>query len=166
MATTSGIGNVNEKINEESEKDVRNDAIANEVLPSSTLSLAAKMEEKQPNIVEMSQSTEEVMAQSSTPTAAKRARQQRLLRLAVAGCSHGQMDTIYERLNNMERQRNVKFDLLICCGDFQVYKCQSHSLIVQEISYCNFKGNPESWRFALLPCATTPQETWHFLQIL
>jgi hypothetical protein len=121
MATTSGIGNVNEEITKESEKEVKNDAIANEVLPSSTLSLAAKMEEKPPNTVEMSQFTEEEMAQSSTPTAAKRARQQRQLRLAVAGCSHGQMDTIYERLNNMERQRNVQFDLLICCGDFQVF---------------------------------------------
>ena len=27
----------------------------------------------------------------------KRLRQQRLLHIAVAGCSHGQMDTIYER---------------------------------------------------------------------
>ncbi|CAK5076424.1 unnamed protein product [Meloidogyne enterolobii] len=50
----------------------------------------------------------------------KRARHPKYLHVAVAGCSHGQMDTIYERLTNVEKQRNVKFDLLLCCGDFQV----------------------------------------------
>nr|CAD2177492.1 unnamed protein product [Meloidogyne enterolobii] len=52
----------------------------------------------------------------------KRARHHRNLHVAVAGCSHGQMDTIYERLTNVEKQRNVKFDLLLCCGDFQAIR--------------------------------------------
>jgi len=43
----------------------------------------------------------------------------RLLHLAVAGCSHGEMDTIYDRLSEIEKQRKIKFNLLICCGDFQ-----------------------------------------------
>jgi hypothetical protein len=51
----------------------------------------------------------------------KHARQQRILHIAVAGCSHGQMDIIYERLKIIENQRNKKFDLLLCCGDFQVF---------------------------------------------
>nr|CAD2176082.1 unnamed protein product [Meloidogyne enterolobii] len=52
----------------------------------------------------------------------KRARHHKHLHVAVAGCSHGQMDTIYERLTNVEKQRNVKFDLLLCCGDFQAIR--------------------------------------------
>lgn len=41
--------------------------------------------------------------------------------LAIAGCSHGEMDKIYGTLANLERNHNFKFDLLICCGDFQVF---------------------------------------------
>uniref|UniRef100_A0A914HMD6 Lariat debranching enzyme C-terminal domain-containing protein n=1 Tax=Globodera rostochiensis TaxID=31243 RepID=A0A914HMD6_GLORO len=54
--------------------------------------------------------------------APKRQRQQRLLRMAVVGCSHGQLDAIYDRLRELEGQRNVKFDLVICCGDFQAIR--------------------------------------------
>ncbi|KAL3120351.1 hypothetical protein niasHT_001164 [Heterodera trifolii] len=50
---------------------------------------------------------------------AKRQRHQRTLKVAVVGCSHGQLETIYERMAQMESQQNAKFDLLICCGDFQ-----------------------------------------------
>jgi hypothetical protein len=64
-------------------------------------------------------SPDDLSAEEQSPSA-KRPRQQRLLRLAIAGCSHGQMDTIYGRLEEAERQRKCKFDLLICCGDFQV----------------------------------------------
>ena len=42
------------------------------------------------------------------------------LHMAVAGCSHGEMDAIYGQLLQIEQRRNIKFDLLICCGDFQV----------------------------------------------
>ncbi|KAL3072790.1 hypothetical protein niasHS_017764 [Heterodera schachtii] len=50
---------------------------------------------------------------------AKRQRHQRTLKVAVVGCSHGQLEAIYERMVQMESQQNAKFDLLICCGDFQ-----------------------------------------------
>uniref|UniRef100_A0A915D1X5 Calcineurin-like phosphoesterase domain-containing protein n=1 Tax=Ditylenchus dipsaci TaxID=166011 RepID=A0A915D1X5_9BILA len=46
----------------------------------------------------------------------------RSMNLAVAGCSHGEMDRIYDTLSQMEHQRGVKFDLLICCGDFQAIR--------------------------------------------
>ena len=39
--------------------------------------------------------------------------------IAVEGCAHGELDKIYETVGQLERQRNVKVDLLICCGDFQ-----------------------------------------------
>ena len=42
-----------------------------------------------------------------------------VLRIAVAGCSHGEMDMIYERLAQWEQQGNFKADLLICCGDYE-----------------------------------------------
>jgi len=44
----------------------------------------------------------------------------RTIHLAVVGCSHGQMDSIYRTLAELEAKRKVKIDLLICCGDFQV----------------------------------------------
>ena len=62
------------------------------------------------------------------PTAAaevppqKKPKQQRFLNVAIAGCSHGEMDRIYSTLTTMERNRNVKFDLLICCGDYQAIR--------------------------------------------
>lgn len=41
------------------------------------------------------------------------------LKVAVAGCTHGQLDQIYEALEELERSRGVKVGLLLCCGDFQ-----------------------------------------------
>jgi hypothetical protein len=42
------------------------------------------------------------------------------LKIAVAGCSHGEMDTIYDTLARWEHEHNFKTDLLICCGDYEV----------------------------------------------
>lgn len=39
--------------------------------------------------------------------------------VAVEGCAHGELDNIYESLLALETDRNVKVDLLICCGDAQ-----------------------------------------------
>jgi len=41
------------------------------------------------------------------------------VRIAVEGCSHGELDTIYDRLMDHERTSGNPVDLLICCGDFQ-----------------------------------------------
>lgn len=38
----------------------------------------------------------------------------------MEGCVHGHLDDIYATLQHLERVENVKIDLLICCGDFQV----------------------------------------------
>lgn len=45
--------------------------------------------------------------------------------IAVEGCAHGELDRIYETVGQLERQRNVKVDLLICCGDFQSVRNES-----------------------------------------
>jgi len=42
------------------------------------------------------------------------------MKIAVEGCCHGELDKIYETLAFIEHQDNVKVDLLLICGDFQV----------------------------------------------
>ncbi|KAJ1348537.1 hypothetical protein KIN20_003860 [Parelaphostrongylus tenuis] len=42
------------------------------------------------------------------------------VRIAVAGCAHGEMDKIYAVLAELEKDKGYKFDLLICCGDYQM----------------------------------------------
>ncbi len=45
--------------------------------------------------------------------------QQNMVRIAVEGCCHGELDLIYDRLLDHERTSGNPIDLLICCGDFQ-----------------------------------------------
>ncbi|PAV78313.1 hypothetical protein WR25_19803 [Diploscapter pachys] len=46
----------------------------------------------------------------------------RNIRIAVAGCSHGEMDRIYETMAELEREEKQTFDLLVCCGDYQAVR--------------------------------------------
>lgn len=41
------------------------------------------------------------------------------LKIAVEGCAHGELEKIYDVIEELEQQRKIKIDLLICCGDFQ-----------------------------------------------
>ncbi|XP_063984730.1 lariat debranching enzyme [Diachasmimorpha longicaudata] len=41
------------------------------------------------------------------------------MRIAVEGCAHGELEIIYNALEEVERYDGKKIDLLICCGDFQ-----------------------------------------------
>jgi lariat debranching enzyme len=43
-----------------------------------------------------------------------------VLQIAIEGCAHGDLDNIYATLQHLEESENIKIDLLICCGDFQV----------------------------------------------
>ncbi|XP_078711851.1 lariat debranching enzyme-like isoform X2 [Lampetra fluviatilis] len=43
----------------------------------------------------------------------------RAMKVAVAGCCHGQLDKVFATLEHMERVEGVHVDLLLCCGDFQ-----------------------------------------------
>ena len=47
-------------------------------------------------------------------------KEERTLNVAIVGCSHGELDTIYESIAQRERELRLKVDLLLCCGDFQV----------------------------------------------
>lgn len=42
------------------------------------------------------------------------------LQVAIEGCCHGELDAIYASLARAEREKAVKVDLLLICGDFQV----------------------------------------------
>jgi len=43
-----------------------------------------------------------------------------IMKIAVEGCCHGELDKIYDTLEYIERQDGIKVDLLLICGDFQV----------------------------------------------
>ncbi|KAH0519491.1 Lariat debranching enzyme [Microtus ochrogaster] len=44
------------------------------------------------------------------------------MRVAVAGCCHGELDKIYETLALAERRGPGPVDVLLCCGDFQAVR--------------------------------------------
>lgn len=41
------------------------------------------------------------------------------MKIAIEGCAHGELEKIYEYIENHEKKNQFKVDLLICCGDFQ-----------------------------------------------
>lgn len=45
--------------------------------------------------------------------------------IAVVGCTHGELNLIYSSLTKIEKENNLKVDLLICCGDFQCIRTPS-----------------------------------------
>ncbi len=42
-----------------------------------------------------------------------------MVRVAVEGCCHGDLDKIYATIEYAQKMEATKIDLLICCGDFQ-----------------------------------------------
>ncbi|XP_022731288.1 lariat debranching enzyme isoform X4 [Durio zibethinus] len=44
------------------------------------------------------------------------------MKIAVEGCMHGDLDKVYETIKYIENTRNIKIDLLLCCGDFQAVR--------------------------------------------
>ncbi|XP_002008121.2 lariat debranching enzyme [Drosophila mojavensis] len=41
------------------------------------------------------------------------------MKIAIEGCAHGELERIYETIEGIEKEQNIKIDLLLCCGDFQ-----------------------------------------------
>lgn len=41
------------------------------------------------------------------------------MKVAIEGCAHGDLTTIYNSIKHTEEANNMTVDLLICCGDFQ-----------------------------------------------
>jgi len=46
----------------------------------------------------------------------------KFIKVAIVGCCHGTMSSLYASIKKTERTYNVKVDLVIICGDFQVNK--------------------------------------------
>ncbi|KAJ7148629.1 Metallo-dependent phosphatase-like protein [Mycena crocata] len=44
------------------------------------------------------------------------------MKVAVEGCCHGELDTIYSQIQTLEARNNYKVDLLLICGDFQAIR--------------------------------------------
>jgi lariat debranching enzyme len=44
------------------------------------------------------------------------------MKIAIEGCCHGELDNIYATLSHLEKENNVKVDLLLICGDFQAVR--------------------------------------------
>ncbi len=41
------------------------------------------------------------------------------MKIAVEGCLHGELQKVYETVQEIEEREGYKVDLLLCCGDFQ-----------------------------------------------
>ncbi|XP_003741328.1 lariat debranching enzyme [Galendromus occidentalis] len=50
------------------------------------------------------------------------------MRIAVAGCGHGELEKMYAALGRLEAVGNFKLDLLLICGDFQANRNSSDLL--------------------------------------
>lgn len=46
----------------------------------------------------------------------------RSLKVVVVGCTHGELDTMYEAVKEVEHLLNSRIDLIICPGDFQAVR--------------------------------------------
>lgn len=44
------------------------------------------------------------------------------MKVAVEGCSHGELDNIYASIGQAEKQGGFKTDVLLLCGDFQAIR--------------------------------------------
>ncbi|KAJ9477701.1 Lariat debranching enzyme [Pseudozyma hubeiensis] len=56
------------------------------------------------------------------------------MRLAIQGCSHGELDAIYASLLRTEREQSLQIDALLLCGDFQAIRNHAdlHALAVPQ----------------------------------
>ncbi len=56
------------------------------------------------------------------------------MKLAIQGCSHGELDAIYASLLRIEREQSLQIDALLLCGDFQAIRNHSdlHALNVPQ----------------------------------
>ena len=57
------------------------------------------------------------------------------MRIAIEGCTHGELDATYETIAECEKKDGRKVDLLLCCGDFQVSKIQNATFLINFLSY-------------------------------
>ncbi|KAM7254515.1 hypothetical protein ACFE04_003895 [Oxalis oulophora] len=44
------------------------------------------------------------------------------MKIAVEGCMHGDLEKVYQTLQDIQTTHHIKIDLLLCCGDFQALR--------------------------------------------
>ncbi|KAF5278844.1 hypothetical protein FQR65_LT03533 [Abscondita terminalis] len=59
------------------------------------------------------------------------------MKVAIEGCAHGELETIYETIKQLEDKEDIKVDLLIICGDFQACRNEDdlHCMAVPQKYY-------------------------------
>ena len=68
------------------------------------------------------------------------------LNVIVKGCCHGELDTIYASIAEVERRRGVQVDLLLCCGDFQSLRAeQDYDALAVPPKYRELKDFKKYW---------------------
>lgn len=68
------------------------------------------------------------------------------MKIAVEGCSHGELDTIYSTLEEIQRRDNIKIDLLICCGDFQAVRNEM-DLDCMAVPYAKYRKMRDFYKY-------------------
>ncbi|KAL3997568.1 Lariat debranching enzyme C-terminal domain family protein [Acanthocheilonema viteae] len=91
------------------------------IMDSSTIN-KCKTEQNDSSVYSEEQPSTSASSDSALAGSAKRQKLNRKIRVAVAGCSHGEMDKIYATLAEIERREGYKFDLLISCGDYEAVR--------------------------------------------
>ena len=44
------------------------------------------------------------------------------MHIAVVGCTHGELDAVYDSVAKIEQTHGIKVELVLCCGDFQAMR--------------------------------------------
>ncbi|CAF0949157.1 unnamed protein product [Adineta steineri] len=67
------------------------------------------------------------------------------MKIAIEGCCHGELDRIYETINQIETDRQIKIDLLLICGDFQAVR-NEHDLQSMAVPP-KYRSMQDFWRY-------------------
>lgn len=57
------------------------------------------------------------------------------MKISGAGCTHGELETVYDEKASIEERVQVKVDLLLCCGDFEAAR-NLNSLLITSSNEC------------------------------
>jgi lariat debranching enzyme len=67
------------------------------------------------------------------------------MKIAIEGCCHGELDRIYETINQIENDQQIKIDLLLICGDFQAVR-NEHDLQSMAVPP-KYRSMQDFWRY-------------------
>ncbi|CAF4424471.1 unnamed protein product, partial [Rotaria magnacalcarata] len=67
------------------------------------------------------------------------------MKIAIEGCCHGELDRIYETINQIENEQKIKIDLLLICGDFQAVR-NEHDLLSMAVPP-KYRSMQDFWRY-------------------